>query len=247
MVCLALPRFGFRDSRRWQQSASLPNDVRLKIDRIFKGVTRQGEQGVALVNDLSLTLQAGDCVGLTGPSLIAKTVLLQILQGQSRVDAGAIWIANDGQWINLAQLSRLQLQSVCHQTVGYLGQVLPTSPRATAFEMVLDPLLERGNPRRAARETASRLLTQVNVPRRLWRVSPMQFSKVEQQRVNVARTFAVDYPVYVLNAPMMHLTPSDRLPLLELIEQHKNGGSAFIGLFHDQELQLRACTRTLGC
>lgn len=247
MVCLALPRFRFRPSGFLPQSASLQTDVRLKVERVFKGVGRKGEVGVALVDDLTLTVRAGDCIGLTGTSLVAKTVLLQILHGQSQIDGGAIWVATDRHWVNLVQLSRSQLQSVCHQTIGYLGQVLPISPRATAFDMVLDPLLERGTARRIARETASRLLVQLSVPRRLWQVSPAQFSKAEQQRVNIARTFAVDYPVYLLNAPMTHLCEIDRGPLMELIEQRKASGSAFVGLFQDQALQSRTCTRTLDC
>jgi len=247
MVCLALPRFGFCTPRRSRQPVSLPTDVRLKADRIFKGVERPGENSVALINDLSLTLRTGDCVGLVGSSLLAKSLIMQIFQGQSRVDAGAIWIVAGDSWLNLAQLSRSQLQSMCHTTLGYLGQVLPTSLRATAFEMVMDPLIERDTPRPAAREMASRLLTQLNVPRRLWRVSPSQFSKAEQQRVNIARTFAVDYPVYLLNAPMTHLAERDRTPLIELIEQRKASGSAFVGLFQDRELQMRTCTSTLSC
>ncbi|MEO1591889.1 MAG: ATP-binding cassette domain-containing protein [Cyanobacteria bacterium J06632_22] len=229
------------------QPISLPTDVCLKADRIYKGVARQGELGFSLVNDLTLTLRAGDCVGLTGVSLLAKSLLLQILHGQSQVDAGAIWVSADGHWVNIARLSGSQLQTVCHQNIGYLGQVLPASPRATAFEMVLDPLLERGTPRQVARETVSRLLAQASVPRRLWRVSPVKFSKAEQQRVNVARTFAVDYPVYLLNAPMTHLAERDRLPLFELIEQRKASGSAFVGLFNDEELQTRVCTSTFSC
>ncbi len=247
MVCLSLPRFRFRSGNKLSQTASLQTDIRLKADRIFKGVARRGEVGVALVDDLTLTVRAGDCVGLTGTSLVAKSLLLQILHGQSPVDAGAIWVATNGQWVNLARLSRSQLQTVCHQTIGYLGQVLPACRRSTAFEMVIDPLLERDTPKPVARETASRLLTQLGIPRRLWRVSPTQFSKTEQQRVNIARTFAVDYPLYLLNAPMTHLTEMDRVSLIELIEQRKASGSAFVGLFQDKELQMRACTRTLSC
>ncbi|MEO0540810.1 MAG: ATP-binding cassette domain-containing protein [Cyanobacteria bacterium P01_A01_bin.105] len=246
MVRFALS-FRFRAFNRAARAAEQPTDVRLKADRVFKGLTRRGDIGVALLEDLTLTLRAGDCVGLTGDSRLAKSVLLQILQGQSAIDAGAIWIVVDGEWVNLTRLSRSQLQTVCHRSIGYLGQVLPISPRSTTFEMVMDPVLERGISKRRARETASRLLTQLNVPQRLWRVSPTQLTQAEQQRTNVARTFAVDYPVYLLNVPMTHLSAPDRQTLLELIEQRKANGSAFVGLFKDEELQLRACTSTLSC
>ena len=194
-----------------------------------------------------MTLRAGDCVGLVGPSILAKSVLLQILHGQSSIDAGALWVFNDDSWVNLAQLSRSQLQAICHHSIGYLGQVLPLTPRITAFETVLTPLLERKTPRRQARETVTRLLSLLNIPTRLWRVSPTQFSKAEQQRINIARTFAVDYPVYLLNMPMTGLAGCDRTPLLELIRQRKASGSAFVGIFQDPILQTQACTHTLSC
>ncbi|MEL6327262.1 MAG: ATP-binding cassette domain-containing protein [Cyanobacteria bacterium J06626_23] len=244
MLSLALPRLR---SDRQSTPLHLPSDVRLKADRVFKGVMRQGEAGVSVIQDLTLTLRAGDCVGLTGPSILAKSILLQVLHGQSSIDAGALWLVNDDRWVNLAQLSRSQLQAICHHSIGYLGQVLPLNPRITAFETVLEPLMERKISRRQARETATRLLSLLNIPTRLWRVSPTQFSKAEQQRINIARTFAVDYPVYLLNMPMTGLAGCDRTPLLELIRQRKASGSAFVGIFQDPILQTQACTHTLSC
>ncbi len=60
-------------------------------------------------------------------------------------------------------------------------------------------------PREACTGKAASLLTRLNVPERLWHLAPSTFSGGEQQRVNIARGFIVDYPILLLDEPTASL------------------------------------------
>ncbi len=85
-------------------------------------------------------------------------------------------------------------------------------PRISALEVVMQPLLDLGTPREASAAKAAQLLTRLNVPERLWHLAPSTFSGGEQQRVNIARGFAVDYPILLLDEPTASLDDKTVLP-----------------------------------
>jgi alpha-D-ribose 1-methylphosphonate 5-triphosphate synthase subunit PhnL len=89
------------------------------------------------------------------------------------------------------------------------------------------------------------LLARLNIPERLWKLSPMTFSGGEQQRVNIARGFAAHFPVLLLDEPTASLDAENRLRVLELIAEAQARGSAILGVFHDERERRQACTRDI--
>ena len=73
----------------------------------------------------------------------------------------------------------------------------------------------------------------LNIPQRLWQLPPATFSGGEQQRVNIARSLLVDYPVLLLDEPTASLDAGNRDRVVELIGQRRDAGSALVGIFHD--------------
>lgn len=96
-----------------------------------------------------------------------------------------------------------------------------------------------------ARDRAAGLLTQLNIPERLWGLSPTTFSGGEQQRVNIARGFAHDYPVMLLDEPTASLDATNRAVVLSLIQGAKARGAAILGIFHDEAARNSVCDRTV--
>ncbi|MGR3436079.1 MAG: ATP-binding cassette domain-containing protein, partial [Shimia sp.] len=94
-----------------------------------------------------------------------------------------------------------------------------------------------------ARDRAAALLARLNLPERLWPLSPTTFSGGEQQRVNVARGFVHPYPVLLLDEPTASLDPVNRDVVLALIAEAKARGAAVVGIFHDAEARARVCDR----
>jgi len=87
------------------------------------------------------------------------------------------------------------------------------------------------------------LLARLNIPQRLWALSPTTFSGGEQQRVNIARGFAHSYPALLLDEPTASLDAANREVVLALIEEAKARGAAILGIFHDEAARDRVCDR----
>ncbi|MFT2621964.1 ATP-binding cassette domain-containing protein, partial [Escherichia coli] len=79
--------------------------------------------------------------------------------------------------------------------------------------------LEQGVERAECRERAEALLAALNVPQRLWPLAPYTFSGGEQQRVNIARGFIVDYPILLLDEPTASLDSRNSAAVVQLIER----------------------------
>lgn len=93
-----------------------------------------------------------------------------------------------------------------------------------AIDVVAEPLVARNVDRDVARNRASELLAQLNLPERLWALPPATFSGGEQQRVNIARGFITDHPVLLLDEPTASLDAKNRAVVVDLIKAKKAQG-----------------------
>ncbi len=106
-----------------------------------------------------------------------------------------------------------------------------------ALEVVTEPCLAVGMGRERAQARA--LLARLRIPETLWELSPLTFSGGEQQRVNIARGFAHEYPAMLLDEPTASLDEANRDTVLELIGEAKARGAAIVGIFHDRAVRER--------
>lgn len=102
------------------------------------------------------------------------------------------------------QASARKVLEVRRTTIGWVSQFLRVI-RGSPPDVVMQPLLDLGVPRETCAAKAASLLTRLNVPERLWHLAPSTFSGGEQQRVNIARGFIVDYPILLLDEPTASL------------------------------------------
>jgi alpha-D-ribose 1-methylphosphonate 5-triphosphate synthase subunit PhnL len=127
--------------------------------------------------------------------------------------------------------------------MGYVSQFLRVVPRVATLDVVAEPLRALGMPVDAAHARAQELLTRLNLPERLWSLSPTTFSGGEQQRVNIARGFAHPFAALLLDEPTASLDTANREVVLTLIEEAKARGAAILGIFHDEGARERVCDR----
>ncbi len=144
---------------------------------------------------------------------------------------------------SVASADPQQVLAVRRRTMGYVSQFLRVIPRVPAVDVVAEPAKAVGLSADEARTKAIGLLRRLRVPEGLWRLSPMTFSGGEQQRVNIARGFAVDYPILLLDEPTASLDARNRETVIQLIEEAKQRGAAILGIFHDADVRTRVCTR----
>ena len=196
-----------------------------------------------VLDNVELTLHAGECVVLSGPSGAGKSSLLRVIYGNYRTSRGTVRVRHDGDWLDLAEATPHQVLEVRRRTLGYVSQFLRVIPRVPALDIVAEPLIEAGLSMPEARQRAGALLHRLNVPERLWRLPPGTFSGGEQQRVNIARGTIVPRPLLLLDEPTASLDADNRRVVAELLKEARVAGSAVLGIFHDEDMRDRVATR----
>ena len=213
------------------ETLGLAKDFRLHL---------QGGLGISVLRDVDLTVRAGECVALAGPSGAGKSTLMRCLYGNYGAGAGSILLRHQGEMLNIATADARVMRAVRRDTLGYVSQFLRVIPRVSALDIVAEPM--RGD-RANARARAAALLTRLNMPERLHGLPPATFSGGEQQRVNLARGFAAQYPVLLLDEPTASLDAANAEIVIGLIEDAKAAGAAIIGIFHDAPVRDRVADR----
>ncbi|NVO25288.1 phosphonate C-P lyase system protein PhnL [Donghicola mangrovi] len=215
----------------------------IRIENLSKSFTLHNQSGVVIpvMAGAHLAVQPGECVALTGQSGSGKSTLMRMIYGNYLAAGGSIMVGD----VDVAKASPREIIRLRRETLGYVSQFLRVVPRVPTRTVVAEPLLALGIPSDQAHARAEHLLEQLNIPQRLWSLSPTTFSGGEQQRVNIARGFAHDYPALLLDEPTASLDAKNREVVLSLIEAAKARGAAIVGIFHDEAARDRVCDRTV--
>ena len=201
----------------------------------------QGSAVIEVISDVSFQVAPGECVALTGASGAGKSTLMRMIYGNYLTQSGSIFIGD----LDIVQAEPREIIALRREVLGYVSQFLRVVPRVPTLDVVADPLRALGVPAENAQARAQDLLAQLNIPQRLWSLSPTTFSGGEQQRVNIARGFAHAYPAMLLDEPTASLDATNREVVLSLIEEAKTLGAAIIGIFHDEAARARVCDREI--
>ncbi|CAM3055793.1 phosphonate C-P lyase system protein PhnL [Paracoccus nototheniae] len=213
----------------------------IDVHNLSKSFTlhNQGGAVIPVMASAALHVGPGECVGLIGQSGSGKSTLMRMIHGNYLPGAGSIRIAG----VQLAGAQPRAVMALRRNTLGYVSQFLRVLPRVPTVDVVAEPLRILGVPRDVAQARAECLLWRLNIPRRLWSLSPTTFSGGEQQRVNIARGFVHPFPVLLLDEPTASLDARNRDVVLTLIAEAKARGAAILGIFHDEAARDAVCDR----
>jgi lipoprotein-releasing system ATP-binding protein len=193
---------------------------------------RQGEAKLTVFEQLSLTVNAGEAVGLVGVSGAGKTTLLYLAGLLERPDTGEVTLGTQPT-SRLSQSRRDQLRG---GRIGFVYQFHNLLPDFSARENVMMPQLLAGAGRDAAARRADALLDSVGVGHRAAH-RPAQLSGGEQQRVAIARALANDPDLVIADEPTGNLDPATAEQVFALLTTRIRGsGKALLMATHNQEL-----------
>ena len=201
----------------------------------------QNSAVIPVMAGANLQVAAGECVGLIGASGAGKSTLMRMVWGNYLAASGTIHVGG----VDVARATPREIIRLRRETLGYVSQFLRVVPRVPTVDVVAEPLLRLGVPAGPALARAQSLLARLNIPERLWSLSPTTFSGGEQQRVNIARGFAHPFAVLLLDEPTASLDAANRDVVLTLIEEAKLRGAAILGIFHDEGARSRVCDRLI--
>ncbi len=205
----------------------------------LEGVTKQfGQMTMPAVAEVTLTLAAGDLLGLLGPSGCGKTTLLRLIAGFERLQAGSIEIAGrkvagNGSWVPPEQ-----------RCLGMVFQDYALFPHLTVSENVAFGLHSAGGKQKFVQhkgkqgdplDKAAKLIHLVGLAG-LENRYPYELSGGQQQRVALARALAPQPALVLLDEPLSNLDVQVRLRLREEVREIlKATGTSGIFVTHDQQ------------
>ncbi len=194
---------------------------------VFDHVTKRypGREEAA-VDDLSLTIPAGDICILVGPSGAGKTTAMKMVNRLIDYDEGDIRI--DGTSIRDQDVTELR------RRIGYVIQNVGLFPHMNIADNISTVPRLLGWTRARQKERVGELLELVGLEQEYARRYPSQLSGGQRQRVGLARALAADPPLMLMDEPFGALDPitRDRLQL-ELIRLHTEVRKTIIFVTHD--------------
>ena len=195
---------------------------------------RSGAGVVTILDGVSLDVEPGQFVAITGPSGSGKSTLLGLIAGLDRPTAGSVRV--DG--VELASLDEDALARLRLAKIGYIFQSFHLIPTLTALENVAVPLELAGVPEAEAR--ASALLEEVGLKLRVGHY-PAELSGGEQQRVALARAVANQPGLLLADEPTGNLDSATGAQIIDLLlGLHRRHGTTLILVTHDPALAAHA-------
>jgi putative ABC transport system ATP-binding protein len=202
----------------------LSSNLLLEITNISHGYEAQP----ILFEGLSLRVEAGSQIALTGESGSGKSTLLNLIAGLDTPQAGEVRLLGRS-WTSMNTEERL----ACRRTaLGFIFQAFHLIGHLSALQNVMVPLLLAGQSFKKAEATAEEWLSQLGLgDRRHGR--PDELSGGQQQRVCIARALAHSPKLVLADEPTGNLDPATAGASLALLSQHcKSTGAALVMVTH---------------
>lgn len=201
------------------------------VSMIYGG---NGTRAVAL-KDVSLSIESGEYVVITGESGAGKSTLLTVLGGLVVPTQGRVRINQ----VDLSSLSADGLADFRRETIGFIFQAYHLLPYLTARENVMVPMSPLGIGSRDKAERADALLDSVGLSGKEDRL-PSQLSGGECQRVAIARALVHDPPILLADEPTGNLDSATGEQILDLFSEFHRRGKTVLMVTHNRANLLRA-------
>jgi len=226
----------FSEGRRYTRSGSagrfMERSVRPRLEcHTLCKTFRSSREPLTVLDQVDLTIAAGEFVAVVGPSGSGKSTLLA---GLERPSSGSVVL--DGQ--PLEELDEDGLALLRRRRIGFVFQSFQLIENLTAEENVLLPLELVGGS--SPRERTRELFTRLGIDERR-RHYPAELSGGEQQRVAIARAFAARPSLLLADEPTGNLDRDNGRRVLDLlVELRDEENTTLVLVTHDPEIAARA-------
>jgi alpha-D-ribose 1-methylphosphonate 5-triphosphate synthase subunit PhnL len=219
----------------------------LQIEGLEKCFFQHEQQKtIPSATNIHLKVYPGNLVALVGPTGSGKTSVLKAVYRTYLPSRGRIlYRTASGNEEDMATADEHRVLELRKQEIGFVTQFLQALPRQSALDVVAQPLYANGLSREEGRDGAARLLSRLELPERLWSLSPLAFSGGEKQRVNLARGIIAQPRLLLMDEPTASLDPATCDLVATIIQETKAAGTGMLAVLHDPGLVERLADTTI--
>lgn len=210
----------------------------LKVEDFSKRfVLHEQDKVIPSSHNVNLKVYPGRLTALIGPTGAGKSTVLSGIYRTYLASSGRIlYTSAAGHEIDLTRANDHQILELRKTEIGFVTQFLHILPRQKTVDVVAQPLYQRGIAREEGQARARETLAALNLPKRLWSLSPATFSGGEKQRVNLARGLTSKPRLLLLDEPTASLDPVTTQRVVEQIKKLKEENVAMLAIFHQMHL-----------
>lgn len=194
-----------------------------------------GENRVAALDGVSLSICRGEFVAVAGASGSGKSTLMNLM--------GCLDVQTEGEYTldgtRVSDIPDRQLSRIRNREIGFIFQSFNLIPSLTALENVELPLIYRGISPNMRRELAVHALEKVSLKNRLGH-HPWQMSGGQQQRVAIARAIAAEPPIILADEPTGNLDSRCGAEVMRILYDLNAQGKTVVIITHDDSVAAQA-------
>lgn len=218
---------------------------------VAKDIVKKYSNGHLAVNEVSLSMKKGDCLGLVGESGSGKSTLARCILMLEKIDKGEIWL--NGEPLHNMKKFDLRKRQTSMQAI-FQNPTSALNSRLKIIDSLMEPLdyqpwLEpsflkgvRGN----RRKSAEALLDMIHIPPRYLDLYPHELSGGQKQRIIIGRAISVEPLFIVLDEPTASLDVSIQAKILNLLKDLKEElGLSYFFISHDLSAINFMCERIM--
>ena len=203
-----------------------------------KKIYGTGESAVHALSGISLNIQKGEFVAITGKSGCGKTTLLNIIGLLDNLTEGHYTL--NGQDVrHLSDKAKARLR---FQTFGYIFQSFNLLSSHTVAENVALPLGYAGVPKQERLARAAEMLRKVGLLDKM-KAYPNELSGGQQQRVAIARALINHPPIILADEPTGNLDSRSSAQIMDILAELTDEGATLLLVTHDAGVAKRAGRR----
>ncbi|MCX5525641.1 ABC transporter ATP-binding protein [Streptomyces bobili] len=206
----------------------------------LRGVSRRYGAGPPALDDVTLSVRAGEALAVVGPSGSGKSTLLNLIAGLDRPSAGSVTVGG----VRVDELNETGSARHRRDRIGMVFQFFHLLDDLTVHDNVLLPAQLAGMPRAEARGRAAELLRHLGVERHA-AAYPGLLSGGERQRVAVARALMNRPALLLADEPTGALDTASGEQVRELLTGLNADGQTIVLVTHDLALARSCATRTV--
>ncbi len=189
------------------------------------------KNGVTAIADLTLSIDKGEFVFITGESGCGKSTLVKMLYREEKPTKGQVTVGG----INVAKLYNSKVYKL-RRKLGIVFQDFKLLPKLTVYENVAFGLENIGMGSSDIRKRVMKALERVGLKEKI-RCFPNELSGGEQQRVCIARAIVNEPKVLICDEPTGNLDPKTSKEIVKVIHSiNKEMGATVLMVTHDKEI-----------